>query len=678
MQVTAPYMRGNAQLIASGTNWATSVFGVDLGWFEAREWDVESGRVFEPEEISRGAQVALIGQTVARTLYGGLDPVGQELRIRNVPFRVVGVMAKKGQSTWGQDQDDVVFVPLNTARQRVLGRNQANARAVGSIYVKVRDGESMSGVEDDVKALLRQRHRLQPGQDDDFTIRNLADIAATREASARTLALLLAAVAGVSLAVGGIGIMNIMLVSVTERTREIGLRLAVGARQRDILRQFLFEATGPCRDRRRRRRASRRRRGLSHLQCGRLAAADPAGIDRARGRVFRTGRGILRLVPGPARLEARPDRGACGIHSAPRYGSETMAKGRKTKSKKTDDKKSNSKSAPDALTQRLARLYTGALHDVMRGWVCAISRCRRRSAPRPCRRPSPVPPSRCSAASTATPTRIRRLLDWTGFLSKAKPGHVVVIQANDNEVAHMGELSGEVLIGKGVPGCVIDGATRDVSFLIDMKLPVYARYTTPRDIVGYWLVGGMDVPVKIGPVTVNPGDYILADHDGIIVLPKARAEEIVTAAEDGVKDREQDPHRDAGRNGSARCVSEVREVLIPDPHGEERKTSLTGCVNVPLEQNSRTDIPVRVIHGSIVHDANCAAVAGHGALCDRRAGPFSPCGLRVRTVSFRKRPALPSRRLRQRRPVWRSRLLRSTAARRLLLWRISPPLPPAG
>lgn len=244
VQATAPYVRGNVQLIASGMNWASVLFGVDLGWFEAREWDVDSGRVFEPEEISRGAQVALIGQTVARTLYGGLDPVGQELRIRNVPFRVIGVMGKKGQSTWGQDQDDVVLIPLNTARQRVLGRNQANARSIGSIYVKVRDGESMSGAEEDAKALLRQRHRLQPGQDDDFTIRNLADIAATREASARTLALLLAAVAGVSLAVGGIGIMNIMLVSVTERTREIGLRLAVGARQRDILRQFLFEATG--------------------------------------------------------------------------------------------------------------------------------------------------------------------------------------------------------------------------------------------------------------------------------------------------------------------------------------------------------------------------------------------------------------------------------------------------
>lgn len=244
VQVTAPNMRGTAQLVAGGMNWATGVFGIDNGWFEARDWDVEHGRMFEPEEITRGAQVILVGQTVARNLYGGIDPVGQELRVRNVPFRIIGVMSRKGQTTWGQDQDDVVFVPLNTGRQRVLGRNMANARAVGSIYVKVRDGEDMSIVENDVKSLLRQRHRLQPGQEDDFTVRNLADIAATREASARTLALLLAAVAGVSLAVGGIGIMNIMLVSVTERTREIGLRLAVGARQWDILRQFLFEATG--------------------------------------------------------------------------------------------------------------------------------------------------------------------------------------------------------------------------------------------------------------------------------------------------------------------------------------------------------------------------------------------------------------------------------------------------
>jgi putative ABC transport system permease protein len=244
VQVTAPYIRGGVQLIAGGANWATTAYGIDTGWFEAREWDVEIGRPFEPDEISRGAQVALIGQTVSRTLYGGLDPVGQELRVRNVPFRIIGVMGKKGQSSYGQDQDDVVFLPLSAARQRVIGRNMTHAHAVGSIYVKVRDGESLDGTEAEVKSLLRQRHRLQPNQDDDFSVRNLADIAATREASARTLALLLAAVAGVSLAVGGIGIMNIMLVSVTERTREIGLRLAIGARQRDILRQFLFEATG--------------------------------------------------------------------------------------------------------------------------------------------------------------------------------------------------------------------------------------------------------------------------------------------------------------------------------------------------------------------------------------------------------------------------------------------------
>jgi putative ABC transport system permease protein len=245
VQVAAAFMRGNnIQVVAGGENWATLVYAVDLGWFEAREWEVEQGRLFEPDELSRGAQVALVGDTVAQKLFGDVDPVGQAVRVRNVPFTIVGLMKKKGQSTWGQDQDDVLLVPLSTGRQRVLGRNQAKSRSVGSVYIKVREGESLADAENDAKALLRQRHRLQPNQEDDFSVRNLAEIAATREASARTLALLLAAVAGVSLAVGGIGIMNIMLVSVTERTREIGLRLAVGARQRDILRQFLFEATG--------------------------------------------------------------------------------------------------------------------------------------------------------------------------------------------------------------------------------------------------------------------------------------------------------------------------------------------------------------------------------------------------------------------------------------------------
>jgi putative ABC transport system permease protein len=244
VQVTAPNSRTRTQVVAGGNNWFTEVVGVDLGWFEAREWDIGSGRLFEPEETARGGQVVLLGQTVARNLFGeGVDPVGETVRIRAVPFRVIGVMQSKGQSMLGQDQDDTSFVPLVTGRQRIFGVNRANARAVGVIHVKIREGESMAQAEDDIRALLRQRHRLQPGQEDDFQIRNLTEIANTAAGAASTLSLLLAAVAAISLAVGGIGIMNIMLVSVTERTREIGLRLAVGARPRDVMRQFLIEAT---------------------------------------------------------------------------------------------------------------------------------------------------------------------------------------------------------------------------------------------------------------------------------------------------------------------------------------------------------------------------------------------------------------------------------------------------
>ena len=213
-----------------------------------------------------------------------------------------------------------------------------------------------------------------------------------------------------------------------------------------------------------------------------------------------------------------------------------MAKGRKTKSKKTVAKKSGGKNAPkDHLTKRLSRLYTGALHDVMRGMglrdFTLPSTIRSQTVQKKIAGPAFTLLGRVDGLADPHQT----LLSWTGFLSKAKPGHVVVIQPNDNEVAHMGELSGEVLMKKGVPGCVIDGASRDISFLIDMKMPVYARYTTPRDIVGYWLIGGMDVPVRIGTVTINPGDYILADLDGVIVLPKARAQEIISAAETASK-----------------------------------------------------------------------------------------------------------------------------------------------
>jgi putative ABC transport system permease protein len=180
---------------------------------------------------------------VVRELFGGADPVGQVIRIKRVPFTVIGVLENKGQSLMGTDQDDIILVPIATARSRVLGSaSLAKQRAVSTIWVKVAEGYDTRTVEEQVRALLRQRHRLQPGAEDDFSLRNLAELMAAQEASSRVLALLLAAVASVSLVVGGIGIMNIMLVSVTERTREIGLRMAVGARTRDILGQFLVEA----------------------------------------------------------------------------------------------------------------------------------------------------------------------------------------------------------------------------------------------------------------------------------------------------------------------------------------------------------------------------------------------------------------------------------------------------
>jgi putative ABC transport system permease protein len=243
VQVTSSIVKGNIQVVADAANWATSVFTVDVGYLEARDWEVESGRSFEPDEATRGSQVALLGQTVARELFQDEDPIGREIRIRNVPFRVIGVMARKGQSALGQDQDDALLMPLEAGR-RVLGHNQVKSRAVAAILVKVREGLDMNQAEEEVQSLLRQRHQLQPLQDDDFTVKNLSEVTSAKEAGARTLSILLASVALVSLATGGIGILNIMLVSVTERTREIGIRLAVGARRKDILWQFLLEAIG--------------------------------------------------------------------------------------------------------------------------------------------------------------------------------------------------------------------------------------------------------------------------------------------------------------------------------------------------------------------------------------------------------------------------------------------------
>jgi putative ABC transport system permease protein len=215
---------------------------VTPGFLEARDWETAVGRSLTEEDINGATKVALLGQTVVQNLFGDIDPIGQVIRIKKVPLTVIGVLAWKGQSTQGQDQDDTVLVPLSTAKKKVLGTSQANARAINAILVKVRAAGAMKGAEQNIRTLVRQRHHLQPGQDDDFTLRNLSEILESQEEASRALSLLLAAIASVSLLVGGIGIMNIMLVSVTERTREIGLRRAVGARRRDILTQFLIEA----------------------------------------------------------------------------------------------------------------------------------------------------------------------------------------------------------------------------------------------------------------------------------------------------------------------------------------------------------------------------------------------------------------------------------------------------
>ena len=242
VQVAAPVSRGNAQVVFGNTNWATSIQGVYNDYFEAREWGLIEGRLFDQGEISRFGKVAIIGKTVASQLFGEDNPIGEMVRIRGIPFEISGVADGKVQSGMGQDQDDVIFVPLTTGRARLFGEPRGRIARVGTILVKAHNGADTKYVEDRITELLRQRHRIQPTMENDFQVRNLSEILKTQEAASRIMSMLLAAVASVSLLVGGIGIMNIMLVSVTERTREIGLRLAVGARSKDIMTQFLVEA----------------------------------------------------------------------------------------------------------------------------------------------------------------------------------------------------------------------------------------------------------------------------------------------------------------------------------------------------------------------------------------------------------------------------------------------------
>ena len=242
VQVAAPSSRTTAQVVANNANWSTTIFGTNNDYLEAREWPLAAGRAFEDAELQGSAKVGLIGTTVAQELFGDADPIDQIVRVRTVPVKIVGVLARKGQNSMGQDQDDILVLPISTYRNRLQGGSPGNVKRVWAINVKVREGQSMQVAEENIRELLRQRFKVQDSADDTFTLRNLSEILEAQEQSSRTMTLLLAAVAGISLLIGGIGIMNIMLVSVTERTREIGLRMAVGARGRDILVQFLIEA----------------------------------------------------------------------------------------------------------------------------------------------------------------------------------------------------------------------------------------------------------------------------------------------------------------------------------------------------------------------------------------------------------------------------------------------------
>jgi putative ABC transport system permease protein len=242
VELAAPYVRGSAQLISGNLNWSTTVQGVTNEFFGAREWDLTKGRLFDPEEIKGSSKVVILGETVAENLFPNQDPLGQDLRINRVPFTVIGVLEPKGQAGPGGDQDDTVIIPLTTAKRRVLGGRQLAGNLVGGIYVKAKSAEVVTETEERVTALLRQRHRIAPNKDDDFRVRNMAEFMNARADSSKAMSLLLLAVASISLIVGGIGIMNIMLVSVTERTREIGLRMAVGATGGNIMSQFLIES----------------------------------------------------------------------------------------------------------------------------------------------------------------------------------------------------------------------------------------------------------------------------------------------------------------------------------------------------------------------------------------------------------------------------------------------------
>ncbi|MBI5197676.1 MAG: ABC transporter permease, partial [Nitrospirae bacterium] len=236
----APIFNGIAQVVYGNQNWATGIQGTTSGMLTVRDWGIFSGRAFTDQDIRSATKVAILGRTVVDNLFGDMDPLGQVIRIKKVPFTIIGVLETKGQSAMGQDQDDTILVPVTTAQKKLF--KTLIPGMVRNIRIKAVGPESIQSAEEQVTDLLRQRHRIGPRDDDDFSVRNLTQMMEAAEASSKAMTILLGSIASVSLLVGGIGIMNIMLVSVTERTREIGIRMAVGAKTGDIRLQFIIEA----------------------------------------------------------------------------------------------------------------------------------------------------------------------------------------------------------------------------------------------------------------------------------------------------------------------------------------------------------------------------------------------------------------------------------------------------
>ncbi len=240
VEAAAPSIRSSGQAVYGNMNWSTIIWGTSPEFFDIREWKTGSGRSITRQDNDGASKVCLIGETVAENLFGSSDPIGKTVRLKKIPFTVIGVLERKGQSPQGQDQDDAIYVPIRTAQRKLVGSQFPNT--VGSIMVKARSSAQLEQAEEEIKSLLNQRHRIVQGKEPDFSIRNLSEMLAVAEQSSKAMSLLLGAVASISLIVGGIGIMNIMLVSVTERTREIGIRMAIGAARNDILMQFMTEA----------------------------------------------------------------------------------------------------------------------------------------------------------------------------------------------------------------------------------------------------------------------------------------------------------------------------------------------------------------------------------------------------------------------------------------------------